>query len=155
MKNEEKGKPIEILLAEDSPGDVRLTQEAFKESRLLNNLNIVGDGEEAMAFLCHEGKYAHAPRPDIILLDLNMPKKDGRETLAEIKTDDSLKGIPVVILTISKSEEDVLRSYADHANCYITKPIDIDKFFNVVKSIEDFWFTIVKLPRRKGNEQET
>jgi len=152
MNIEETGKPIEILLAEDSPGDARLTQEAFREGRVLNNLHIVGDGEEALAFLRREGKYAHAPRPDIILLDLNMPKKDGRETLAEIKSDESLKSIPVVILTISKSEEDILRSYNDHANCYITKPIDFGKFFDVVKSIEDFWFSIVRLPRRKGNE---
>lgn len=149
MKNEEKVKPIDILLAEDSPGDVRLTQEALREGRVLNKLHIVGDGEEAMAFLRREGNFANAPRPDIILLDLNMPKKDGRETLAEIKADESLKYIPVVIMTVSKSEEDIFRSYYNHANCYITKPIDIDEFFKVVKSIEDFWFTIVKLPKRE------
>lgn len=127
----------------------RLTQEAFREGRVLNNMHIVGDGEEAMAFLRNEGKYAKAPIPDIILLDLNMPKKDGRETLAEIKADENLKYIPVVIMTISKSDEDIFRSYYHHANCYITKPINIDEFLKVVKSIEDFWFTIVKLPRRQ------
>lgn len=145
MQNE--GKPIEILLAEDSPGDVRLTQEAFKRGRVLNNMNIVSDGEDAMAFLHQEGKYANTPRPDIILLDLNMPRKDGREVLAEIKADNNLKYIPVVILTTSKSEEDVLRSYSNHANCYITKPINIDEFFKIVNSIEDFWFNIVRLPK--------
>jgi CheY-like chemotaxis protein len=140
------GKPIEILLVEDSPGDVRLTQEVFKESKILNRLSVVMDGVEAMAFLRREGKYATAPSPDLILLDLNLPKKDGREVLAEIKSSEDLKRIPVVVLTISKAEEDILKAYELYANCYITKPIDLDQFVKVVKSIEDFWLTIVKLP---------
>ncbi|MCF6154585.1 MAG: response regulator [Candidatus Brocadia sp.] len=147
MNNEEMAKPIEILLVEDSPGDVRLTQEALKEAKMRNNLHIVGDGVEAMSFLRKKDKYANAPRPDLILLDLNLPKKDGREVLAEIKSEEDLKSIPVVVLTISKSEEDILRSYNLHANCYVTKPIDFDQFTTVVKAIENFWFTIVKLPR--------
>ncbi len=141
------GRPIEILMVEDSPGDVRLTLEAFKESKVKNRLYAVSDGIEAMAFLRKEGKYINTPRPDLILLDLNLPKKDGRELLAEIKTDESLKRIPVVILTISQAEEDILGTYDLHANCYITKPVDLDKFLKVVKSIEDFWLTIVKLPK--------
>jgi CheY-like chemotaxis protein len=138
--------PIEILLVEDNPGDSRLAREAMKDYKLTNNLYIVEDGVEAMNFLRKEGKYAMAPRPDLIILDLNLPKKDGREVLAEIKTDDDLKRIPVVILTISKAEEDILNTYNLHANCYISKPIDLDQFMKVVKSIEDFWLTIVKLP---------
>ncbi len=141
------GRPIEILMVEDSPGDVRLTLEAFKESKVKNRLYAVSDGIEAMAFLRKEGKYINTPRPDLILLDLNLPKKDGRELLAEIKTDENLKRIPVVILTISQAEEDILGTYDLHANCYITKPVDLDKFLKVVKSIEDFWLTIVKLPK--------
>lgn len=141
-----KGVPVEILLADDSPGDVRLAQEAIKESKLLNNLSVVRDGVEAMAFLRQEGKYKDAPRPDLILLDLNMPRKDGREVLAEIKQDPDLKRIPVVILTVSKSEEDVLKAYNLYANCYITKPMDMEQFTKIVKSIDDFWFTIVTLP---------
>jgi CheY-like chemotaxis protein len=148
MNNRETGKPIDILLVEDNPADVRLTQENFKESKILNNLHVVKDGEEAMAFLHRKGKYADAVRPDLILLDLNLPKKDGREVLAEIKTDEELKSIPVVILTISKAEEDILKSYNLHANCYITKPIDIEQFNKIVRSIEDFWLTIVKLPQK-------
>ncbi len=140
------GKPIDILLVEDNPGDARLAKEALKDSKLQNNLFIVGDGVEAMEFLRQQGKYAKVPRPDLILLDLNLPKKDGREVLEEIKTDRSLKLIPVVILTISQAEEDILRTYELHANCFITKPIDLDQFMKVVKSIEDFWLTIVKLP---------
>lgn len=140
------GKPIEILLVEDNPGDVRLTQEAFKENKLLNHLSIVEDGEEAISFLRQEGKYADAIRPDLILLDLNLPKKDGREVLAEIKTDEHLRRIPVVVLTTSGAEQDILKSYDLHANCYITKPVDLDQFIKVVKTIEDFWLTIVKLP---------
>ena len=138
--------PIEILLVEDSPGDVRLTREAFKDARVLVNLHVAGDGEEAMAFLKREGKYSSKPRPDIILLDLNLPKKDGRAVLAEIKEDPNLQTIPVVILTMSASEEDVLRSYSLHANCYITKPVDLDGFLKVVKSIDGFWLSVVRLP---------
>ena len=148
MSMETEGKPIEILLVEDNPGDVRLAQEAFKESKVRNALFVIEDGVEAMAFLRREGKYAQAPRPDLILLDLNLPRKDGREVLAEIKADDDLKRIPVVMLTISKAEEDILRAYNLHVNCYITKPIDLDQFMEVVKTIEDFWLTIVKLPPR-------
>ena len=145
MNSQTIGRPVEILLVEDNPGDVRLTVEALKENKLHNNLHVVGDGEEAMAFLRRESEYADVPRPDLILLDLNMPKKDGRETLAEIKEDPDLKRIPVVILTTSQAEEDVLKTY-DHANCYVTKPVDLDQFIKVVKTIEDFWLTIVRLP---------
>jgi chemotaxis family two-component system response regulator Rcp1 len=141
--------PIEILLVEDNPGDSRLAKEALKDSKLMNALYIVEDGVEAMNFLYMKGKYSKMPRPDLIILDLNLPKKDGREVLAEIKTDDNLKRIPVVILTISKAEEDILKTYNLHANCFITKPIDLDQFMKVVKSIEDFWLTIVKLPNGK------
>ncbi len=139
--------PAEILLVEDNPGDVRLTQECFKESKISNNLSVVMDGQEAIDFLRHKGKFANAPRPDLILLDLNLPRKDGREVLAEIKADPDLRKIPVVVLTISKAEQDILKSYDLHANCFITKPIDLDQFAIIVKSIEDFWLTIVKLPR--------
>ena len=139
-------KPIDILLVEDNPGDADLAREALENSKLHNDLSVVGDGMEAMDFLRRKGKYAQAPRPDLILLDLNLPKKDGREVLAEIKADPDLKRIPVVILTISKDEEDVLKSYNLHANCFITKPIDLGQFMKVVKSIEEFWLTIVKLP---------
>lgn len=141
--------PIEILLVEDNPGDARLAKEALKDSKLMNTLNIAEDGVEAMNFLHQTGKYSKMHRPDLIILDLNLPKKDGREVLAEIKTDDDLKRIPVVILTISKAEEDILKSYNLHANCFITKPLDLDQFMKVVKSIEDFWLTIVKLPNGK------
>jgi chemotaxis family two-component system response regulator Rcp1 len=146
MSSQNIGRSIEILLVEDNPGDVRLTQEIFKESKVLNNLSVVANGIEAMAFLHREGKYVNAPCPDLIMLDLNLPKKDGREVLAEIKSSDNLKRIPVVVLTISKAEEDIIKSYELNANCYITKPIDLDQFINIVKSIEDFWLTIVKLP---------
>lgn len=139
-------KPVEILLVEDNPGDVRLTQETLKEFKVLNNLSVVGDGVDAMAFLRHEGRYAKASRPDLILLDLNLPKKDGREVLKEIKLDAQLKRIPVVVLTTSGAEQDILKTYELHANCYITKPVDLDQFIAVIKSIEQFWFTIVKLP---------
>ncbi|MCU7934440.1 MAG: response regulator [Candidatus Thiodiazotropha sp. (ex Dulcina madagascariensis)] len=138
--------PVEILLVEDNPGDARLAQEGMKEGKILNHLSIVSDGEQAMDFLCQEGEYAEAPRPDLILLDLNLPKKDGREVLAEIKANPRLKRIPVVILTMSKAEEDILRAYDLHANCYISKPIDLEKFIAVVNAIELFWFTIVQLP---------
>ena len=139
-------RPIEILLVEDNPGDVRLTREAFKEAKLANRLHVVGDGVEAMAYLRREGPYATAGRPDLILLDPNLPKKDGREVLAEIKAEDDLKRIPVVVLTTSQAEQDILKVYDLHANCYITKPVDLDQFLRVVQSVEDFWLTIVKLP---------
>jgi two-component system, chemotaxis family, response regulator Rcp1 len=137
---------IEILLVEDNPGDARLTREAFKEGRLLNNLTVVGDGVEALAYLRREGRYSNCPRPDLVLLDLNLPKKDGREVLSEIKTDDELKMIPVVVLTTSAAQEDVTRAYGSYANCYITKPVDLDQFLRVAHSIENFWLTLVRLP---------
>ena len=140
-------RPVEILLVEDNPGDVRLTQEIFKEGKLGNRLSVVTDGEEALAFLRRQGRYAAATRPDIILLDLNLPKKDGREVLAELKADPELKRIPVVILTTSKAEQDILRAYDLHANCYINKPVDLEEFLRVVKVIEEFWLEIVKLPQ--------
>lgn len=144
------GVPIEILLVEDNPGDADLAREALENSKIRNTLSVVGDGEEALAFLHRSGKYAAAPRPDLILLDLNLPRKSGREVLAEIKSDENLKRIPVVILTVSKDEEDILESYNLHANCYITKPIDLHQFLRVVRAIEDFWLTIVKLPPNGG-----
>jgi CheY-like chemotaxis protein len=140
--------PIEILLVEDNPGDVRLTKEALKEGRFANIINVAVDGFEAMAFLRREGKYANASRPDLILLDLNLPKKNGREVLAEIKADSNLKSIPVVVLTSSQAEKDIVATYNLHANCYITKPVDFEQFICVVRSIEDFWFAVVKLPPR-------
>jgi chemotaxis family two-component system response regulator Rcp1 len=146
MNNRKTGKPVEILLVEDNPGDVRLTQEAFKEGRVLNKLYVTRDGVEAMEFLRQKGNYAKAHRPDLILLDLNLPKKDGREVLAEIKADKDLKRIPVVILTVSQAEKDILESYNLSANCYIIKPIDLEQFIRAVKLIEDFWLTIVTLP---------
>jgi CheY-like chemotaxis protein len=141
--------PIEILLVEDNPGDVRLTKEALKEGKVANQINVVMDGMEAMAFLHREGKYANAPKPDLILLDLNLPKKNGREVLAEVKMDSRLKCIPVVILTSSQAEQDIVMTYNLHANCYIKKPVDFDQFIDVVKSIEDFWFNVVKLPPKE------
>jgi CheY-like chemotaxis protein len=150
-KHDTGGKPIEILLVEDDAGDVRLTREAFKDARVLISLNVARDGEEAMEYLFHKGKYADAPRPDLVLLDLNLPRKDGREVLAEMKADENLKSIPVVILTTSRSETDVLKVYNLHANCYITKPLDLKQFIDVIKSIEDFWFTVVKLPGGGGH----
>ena len=147
MSSPEIAKPIEILLVEDNPGDVRLTKEAFKESKILNNLSVVEDGTEAMAFLHQEGEYTRVPRPDLILLDLNMPKMDGRQVLAEIKKDPILKNIPVIILTTSKAEQDILKSYDLHANCYIVKPVDLWQFNTVVQTINNFWLSIVKLPR--------
>ncbi len=140
-------RPAEVLLVEDNPGDARLTLEALKEGKVLNRVSVVPDGVEAMAFLHREGPYADAPRPNLILLDLNLPKKDGREVLAEIKADPDLKRIPVVILTTSRAEEDIARTYDLHANCYITKPVDLDKFLEVVRSIEDFWLAFVQLPQ--------
>jgi chemotaxis family two-component system response regulator Rcp1 len=139
--------PIEILLVEDSPGDVELTREALADAKVSNNLSVVGDGVEAMAFLRKEERYAAAPTPDLILLDLNMPRKDGREVLEEIKADQALRRIPVVVLTTSQAERDILASYNLHANCYVTKPVDLTQFIGVVRSIEDFWLTVVKLPR--------
>jgi two-component system, chemotaxis family, response regulator Rcp1 len=141
--------PIEILLVEDNPGDERLTREALKEGKVYHKLHWAKDGVEAMEFLQRRGKYRDAPRPDIILLDLNLPKKDGREVLSEIKQDADLRYIPVVILTTSKAEEDVLKSYHLHANCYVTKPVDLEKFITVVQSIDRFWLTVVTLPSAK------
>ncbi len=140
------GKPIHILLAEDNPGDARLTIEGFKDAKVNNEITVVEDGIEALAYLRRQGKYANAVRPDLILLDLNMPRKDGREVLSEIKSDDNLKSIPVLVFTVSSAEKDILNSYGLHANAFITKPIDLDEFTKVVKSLEDFWLTIVKLP---------
>jgi chemotaxis family two-component system response regulator Rcp1 len=139
--------PIEILLVEDSPGDVRLTREALRDAKVQNNLHVALDGIEAMKFLGRDGVHADAPRPDLILLDLNLPRMSGREVLEQIKLDGSLKSIPVVILTTSAAEEDIIRSYQLHANCYITKPVDLEQFIKVVKTIDNFWLAIVKLPR--------
>jgi chemotaxis family two-component system response regulator Rcp1 len=138
--------PIEVLLVEDSPGDVRLTREAFRDAKVHINLHVATDGTKAMAFLNREGEHAKAPRPDLVLLDLNLPKKDGREVLQEIKESHTLKTIPVVILTTSSSEADILKSYRLHANCYITKPVGLEGFLTVVKSIDNFWLSVVKLP---------
>jgi CheY-like chemotaxis protein len=140
--------PIEILLVEDNPGDVRLIQEVFKDAKIYNSMQIAYDGEAAMKILRKEGEHSNAAYPDLILLDLNLPKKDGREVLREIKCDGNLKCIPVVILTTSNAEEDLIETYRMNANCYITKPVDLDQFINVVKSIENFWLSIVKLPTR-------
>ena len=139
-------KQVEILLVEDNPGDVRLTMEALKEGKLLNHVSVAEDGVEALALLHQEGKYAGRPRPDLILLDLNLPKKDGREVLAEIKEDPELRHIPVVVLTTSTAQHDVLKTYDLHANCYINKPVDFEQFLQVVKSVGDFWFSVVILP---------
>jgi two-component system, chemotaxis family, response regulator Rcp1 len=144
--------PIQVLLVEDSPGDVRLTQEAFREANKAIQLNVVVDGVEAMAFLRREGIHVHAPRPDLILLDLNLPKMDGREVLAHIKEDDSLKLIPTVILTTSDAEADIVKSYQLQANCYLNKPVQLDAFENLVKSVNDFWLTKVKLPQQMQGE---
>ncbi len=147
MSSQSDGSLVEILLVEDNPGDVRLTREAMKEGKMRNNLSVAYDGVEAMAFLRREGKYADVPRPDVVLLDLNLPKKDGRSVLAEIKADPDLRRIPVVVLTSSKADEDIINSYDLHANCYVTKPGDLEQFIEVVKSIEGFWVQIVKLPK--------
>jgi two-component system response regulator len=146
MPQETHLKPIEILVVEDSPSDALITREALEYAKLLHHLHVVEDGVRALAFLRREGLYARVPRPDLILLDLNLPKKDGREVLVEIKADDHLKTIPVVILTTSRAEEDILRAYGLHANCYIAKPVDFMRFAEVVRAIEHFWFTIVTLP---------
>ena len=149
MSDRKPAAPVEILLVEDNPADVRLTKEALKEGKVYNKLHWAKDGIEALEFLRRQGRHAGAPRPDIILLDLNLPKKDGREVLQDIKKDDKLKRIPVVILTTSKAEEDVPKSYNLHANCYVTKPVDVEQFIVVVKSIDMFWLTVVTLPNGK------
>jgi chemotaxis family two-component system response regulator Rcp1 len=145
-----RGQPIEILLVEDNSGEARLAREALKDAKVRNELHWVRDGEQAMKFLQREGEYAQAPRPDLVLLDLNLPRKDGREVLAEIKSDEELRRIPVVVLTISADEQDILTSYDTHANCYVVKPLDLDRFMQVIASIEDFWLEIVKLPPNGG-----
>ena len=142
------GKVIDILLVEDNPGDARLTQEAFRDSKVANNLHIVSDGALAMEFLRREGAYKNVPRPDIVLLDLNLPKKDGRQVLAEMKGDPDLQSIPTVVLTTSEAEQDILQSYQLHANCYLTKPVDLEKFLKIIRCIEDFWLSFVKLPSK-------
>ena len=141
-------RPVEILLVEDSPADVLMTREAFEQARLVNTLHVVDDGEQALAFLRQEGMYASSPRPDLILLDLNLPRKNGVEVLEEIKSDPQLQSIPVVILTTSHTEQDILSSYGLHANCYIVKPVGFEKFFKAIQSIQDFWFSVVTLPTR-------
>lgn len=146
--NAGNAKPIELLLVEDNPGDVRLTREALKQGKVWNNLHVVEDGEAALEFVHREGRFAQAPRPDLILLDLNLPKKNGREVLALIKGDESLRRIPIVILTTSQAETDIVKAYELNANCYITKPVDLNQFIEVVRAIEDFWLTVVKLPPR-------
>ena len=148
MTDRSNGKPIEILLVEDNPGDVRLVVESFKEAKVSNNLSVVGNGEEALAFLRRNGAHTNAPKPDLILLDLNLPKKDGREVLAEIKQDPCLRLIPVVIVTSSDAERDIVRSYELHANAYVTKPVGFDQFMNVIRSVESFWLSIVRFPPR-------
>lgn len=147
--NSNAGSPIEILLVEDSPSDTDLTVEALSAAKVSNRLSIVDDGEKALAFLRREGPYADAPRPDLILLDLNLPRKDGREVLSDIKADEQLRDIPVVVLTTSAADQDVLHAYALHANCYITKPVDFQKFLEVVKAVETFWLTVVSLPPKE------
>lgn len=143
---EQVGRPVEFLLVEDNPGDVRLTREALKDSKVRNNLNVLGDGISALAYLRRESPYENALRPDIILLDLNLPKMDGREVLSKIKADPAFRCIPVVVITSSEAEQDILRTYDLHVNCYVTKPVDLDQFIKVVQSIESFWLTIVQLP---------
>lgn len=138
--------PFEILLVEDNPGDVFLTQEAFREGRLAHRLSVVEDGEEALRFLRREGEHKGAPQPDLILLDLNLPKKDGRELLGEVKTDPDLRQIPIIVLTTSAAEQDIARAYKLHANCYLTKPIQMDDFLKTIRSVEDFWLSVVRLP---------
>ena len=146
MENDTRS--IEILLVEDNPGDARLTIEAMREAKVRNRMHVVEDGVEAMAFLRRQGRYGEAPRPDLILLDLNLPRKDGREVLAEVKADPDLKRIPVVILTTSRAEEDVIRAYDLHANCYVTKPVDLAQFMKIVAQIDEFWVNVVTLPRK-------
>ena len=146
MENDTRS--IEILLVEDNPGDARLTIEAMREAKMRNRIHVVEDGVEAMAFLRRQGSFGEAPRPDLILLDLNLPRKDGREVLAEVKADPDLKRIPVVILTTSRAEEDVMRAYDLHANCYVTKPVDLAQFMKIVSQIDEFWVKVVTLPRK-------
>ena len=146
MTNQPQPRIIDILLVEDSPTDVLIAREALTEARLLNTIHVAEDGVDALAFLRRQGRFADAPRPDLILLDLNLPRKNGREVLAEIKADDALKSIPVVVLTTSSAEEDIIRSYSLHANCYVVKPVEFDNFVKAVQSIRQFWFTIVALP---------
>jgi two-component system, chemotaxis family, response regulator Rcp1 len=146
MTNSPFGRAIDILLVEDNPADVRLTIEALRDGKVRNRLHVAKDGIDALAFLQNQGRFAEAPLPDLILLDLNLPRKDGREVLAEVKAHPEWRRIPVVILTTSRAEEDILRSYDLHANCYISKPVDLDSFLRIVKSIEDFWLEIVELP---------
>jgi len=148
MSNPENLDVIDVLLVEDDPGDVLLIREAFEDNKVRNRLHVVADGVEALTFLRREGEHADAPQPDLVLLDLNLPRKDGREVLAEVKGDDALQHIPVVVLTTSKAEEDVLRSYKLHANAYVTKPVDFDRFIDVVRQIDEFFVTVVKLPPR-------
>lgn len=140
-------RPIEILMIEDNPGDVRLARENLKEAKISNRLNVVADGAEALAYLRQEGRYAEAARPDLILLDLNLPRKNGQEVLAELKSDEKLRRIPVVVLTSSEAEEDIIKAYDLHVNSYVTKPVNLDQFIRVIRSIEDFWLAIVRLPR--------
>lgn len=150
--NEELNRPIEILLVEDNPADADLTIECFEDTKVASNISVVQDGVEALAFLRRQGQYINSPRPDLILLDLNLPKKNGREVLAEIKADPDLKLIPVIILTTSTAEQDIFTAYQLHANCYIVKPVDLNQFVEIVENIERFWFTMVKLPPRGGPE---
>ena len=147
--NRTNNNPIEILLIEDNPGDIRLTQEAFKFNKIPSRLHVTRDGIEALDFLYRRNDFAESPVPDLILLDLNLPKKSGREVLAEIKKDENLRRIPVIVLTTSDAEEDIFNAYDLHTNCYITKPVDLDEFMKIIKAIEDFWFTIVSLPARR------
>jgi CheY-like chemotaxis protein len=148
MSDTESLDVIDVLLVEDDPGDVLLIREAFEDNKVHNRLHVVADGVEALSFLRREGEHADAPQPDLVLLDLNLPRKDGREVLAEVKGDDALQHIPVVVLTTSKAEEDVLRSYKLHANAYVTKPVDFERFIDVVRQIDEFFVTVVKLPPR-------
>jgi CheY-like chemotaxis protein len=148
MLDPEVGFPIEVLLVEDDPGDVLMTKEAFEEHKLRNRLSVVSDGDEALSYLRQEGVHRDAPRPDLILLDLNLPRRDGRQVLEEIKSDPDLRRIPVVVLTTSQADEDILRSYQLHANAYVTKPVDFERFVNVVKQIDEFFVSVVKLPPR-------
>jgi chemotaxis family two-component system response regulator Rcp1 len=142
----DRARPVEILLVEDNPGDVRLAEEALNDAKMANNLNVVSDGVDALDYLRRQGKHSDVPRPDLILLDLNLPRKDGREVLEEVKADPDLRTIPVVVLTTSDAEADIVRSYELHANAYVRKPVDFDAFIEVVRTIEDFWFSVVKLP---------
>ena len=146
MSDATGARPIEILLVEDNPGDVRLLMETFREGRIRNRISLVEDGVEALAFLHKEGEHSSAPRPDLILLDLSLPRKNGQEVLAEVKQDADLKRIPVVVITSSQAEKDILQAYNNYANCYLTKPVDLEQFMGVVRSVEEFWFTVVKLP---------